>query len=186
MPHKYTMNLFILSANPVEAARAHVDRHVVKMILEACQMLYTAHWTAVYPELCVKKKKGLALPASMATAPKKIGTEICGYIPAHINHPCTKWVRASLENYQFACALAIAIGEEYQFRYGKVHGCMEHAIWLAAHPPALAATGLTAFAIAMDDKYKISDDAIECYRHYYVEGKKHLLTYTRREKPDFL
>jgi hypothetical protein len=63
---------------------------------------------------------------------------------------------------------------------------MEHAIWLAAHPPALAATGLTAFAIAMDDKYKISDDAIECYRHYYVEGKKHLLTYTRREKPDFL
>jgi len=180
------MNLFILSANPVEAARAHVDRHVVKMILEACQMLYTAHWTAVYPELCVKKKKGLALPASMATAPKKIGTEICGYIPAHINHPCTKWVRASLENYQFACALAIAIGEEYQFRYGKVHGCMEHAIWLAAHPPALAAIGLTPFAIAMDNKYKISDDAIECYRHYYVEGKKHLLTYTRREKPDFL
>jgi len=180
------MNLFILSANPVEAARAHVDRHMVKMILEACQMLYTAHWTAVYPELCVKKKKGLALPASMATAPKKIGTEICGYIPAHINHPCTKWVRASLENYQFACALAIAIGEEYQFRYGKIHGCMEHAIWLSAHPPALAATGLTAFAIAMDDKYKISDDAIECYRHYYVEGKKHLLTYTRREKPDFL
>ena len=50
-----TMNLFILSANPVEAAQAHADTHVVKMILEACQMLYSAHWTSAYPELLENK-----------------------------------------------------------------------------------------------------------------------------------
>lgn len=181
------MNLFILYADPRTAAQAHADRHVVKMILETCQMLYTAHWTAAYPELCVKKKT-MSQPASLATAPKKIGTETRGYLPAHINHPCTKWIRASLENYRFACDLAIAIGDEYEFRYGKVHGCMEHAVWLKANPPALPEIGQTPFAIAMDDQYKISDDAIECYRNYYLTAKKEkgLLVYTRRPKPEFI
>jgi len=185
---KHPMNLFILYADPRTAAQAHADRHVVKMILETCQMLYTAHWTAAYAQITVKNKKGLDLPESMKTAPKKIGSEARGYMAAHINHPCTKWIRASLENYKFGCNLAIAIGDEYQYRYGKVHGCMEHAVWLAANPPALPVIGQTPFAIAMDDQYKISDDAIECYRHYYLTAKKEkgLLVYTRRPKPAFI
>ena len=63
---------------------------------------------------------------------------------------------------------------------------MEHAVWLKENPPSLTAVGLTPFAIAMDDQYKISDDAIECYRHYYLNGKSHLLVYTKREKPQFV
>jgi len=182
-----TMNLFILYADPKEAAQAHGDKHVVKMILEACQMLYTAHWTAAYPEL-IHKKKPKELPASMATAPCKKNSDIRGYAPAHINHPCTKWIRVSRGNYLFACDLAIAIGEEYAFRYGKVHSCMEHALWLKENPPALAALGRLPFAVAMDNEYKISDDAIECYRHYYLTAKKEkgLLTYTRRARPAFI
>jgi len=53
------MNLFILSTDPVQAAQAHCDKHVIKMILETCQMLYTAHWTAAYPDLLTKTKKQL-------------------------------------------------------------------------------------------------------------------------------
>ena len=180
-----TMNLFILNKDPKAAAVAHADRHVIKMILEACQMLYTAHWTSAYPEI-IKKKKSMELPASMKSAPKKKNTEIHGFLAAHINHPCTKWIRGSLENYMFACELAIEIGKEYTFRYGKVHACMEHAVWLKENPPSLTAVGLTPFAIAMDDQYKISDDAIECYRHYYLTAKSHLLIYTKREKPQFV
>ena len=179
------MNLFILSKDPRAAAQSHADKHVVKMILEACQMLYTAHWTAAYPELCVKKR-AVPAPAILSTAPKRVGSEGRGYLPAHINHPCTKWIRASLQNYLFACDLAIAIGDEYAFRYGKKHGCMEHAIWLKENPPSLAKIGQTPFAIAMDDDYKISDDAIECYRHYYLTAKEHLLVYTKRDKPAFI
>jgi len=187
-PRRDAMNLFILHANPKEAAQAHVDKHVVKMILETCQMLYTAHWTAAYPGLVIKAKKGLTPPSRMATAPAKKDSQTRGYTFSHINHPCTKWIRASLENYLFACELGIALGEEYTYRWGKTHACAEHVKWLKENPPALKSKGLTPFAIAMDDKYKNSADAIECYRNYYLTAKKDkgLLHYTRREAPVFV
>ena len=33
--HATNMNIFILSINPKEAAQAHGDKHVIKMILES-------------------------------------------------------------------------------------------------------------------------------------------------------
>lgn len=190
------MNLFILSANPVEAAQAHADTHVVKMILEACQMLYSAHWTTSYPQLLEVKsaigisraQKALELPLSIADAPFRKGSSERGYRPVHLHHPCTRWIRETIGNYNFACELALAIGEEYRFRYGKEHLCAEHARWLLANPPCVPDGDLQPFAIAMNDAYKISDDAIECYRHYYKTSKeeRNLLNYTRRERPSFL
>ena len=194
------MNLFILSSNPTEAAEAHADKHVVKMILEACQMLYSAHWVSAYPELLENKsaiaisraQKLLDLPPSLVKAPcrGKVSDPAReqGYRPVHLHHPCTKWIRASLENYIWACDLAIAIGKEFTFRYGKIHACQQHAEWLKANPPLLEAKGLQTFAIAMKAEYKISDDPIECYHHYYRTSKEErgLLQYTRRERPAFL
>lgn len=190
------MNLFILSANPVEAAQAHADTHVVKMILEACQMLYSAHWVAAYPELLEIKsaigisraQKALELPLSIADAPLRKNSSERGYRPVHLHHPCTRWIRETIGNYKFACQLALAIGEEYKFRYGKEHLCTEHARWLLAHPPSILKGDLQQFAVAMNDAYKISDDPIECYRHYYKTSKdeRNLLNYTRRVKPSFL
>lgn len=37
------MNIFILDTEPTTAAHLHCDKHVVKMILEAAQMLSTTH-----------------------------------------------------------------------------------------------------------------------------------------------
>ena len=189
------MNLFILSSNPTEAAEAHADKHVVKMILEACQMLYSAHWTAAFPELLENKsaiavsraQKLLALPPSLLKAPARNGGEQ-GYRPVHLHHPCTKWIRASLENYMWACELALAIGQEFTFRYGKIHGCQAHAEWLQQNPPLLESKGLQTFAIAMKPEYKISADPIVSYQHYYRTSKEErgLLQYTRRLKPAFL
>ena len=182
------MNIFALSLDPKEAAKGHGDKHVVKMILETCQMLYTAHWTTEYPPLLVKIQRGLLPPLSFADAPKRKGVEDRGYNFAHINHPCTKWIRASLENYVFACDLGIALANEYTYRWHKVHSCEQHVRWLKENPPPLAALGLTPFALAMDDKYKNSDDPIECYRNYYLTAKKErgLLVYTRRPPPHFI
>lgn len=190
------MNLFILSRDPEEAAKAHADTHVVKMILEACQMLYSAHWTAEYPALLDNKsvlaiskaQKALELPPSLHDAPIRKNTNERGYRPVHLHHPCTQWIRASTENYLFGCYLAYAIGEEYKYRYGKVHMCTEHALWLTDHVPNLPEVGLQEFAVAMDDIYKISDDPVECYRHFYKTSKKErgLLHYTKRERPNFL
>jgi hypothetical protein len=176
-----TMNLFILYNDPVKSAQAHCDKHVIKMILETCQMLYTAHWTAAHSVLLVKTRAKVETPSSLATSPKP-------YKPAHINHPCTKWIRASLENYLYACNLGIALGEEYTYRWGKTHACEEHARWLKANPPSLPSVGLTPFAIAMDDQYKTCDDAVECYRNYYLTAKKDkgLLVWTKRRRPSFI
>jgi hypothetical protein len=189
------MNLFVLSANPTEAAEAHADKHVVKMILEACQMLYSAHWSAAYSGLLEQRSsiaisrfhKFLHIPPSMIDAPL-CSTGESGYKPAHLHHPCTRWVRASRGNYEWASALAVAIGHEYTYRYGKEHACMEHAKWLSANLPDLPAEGLQPFAIAMMPEYKISDDAIECYHHYYKmsKGGRGLLQYTKRSPPEFL
>jgi len=191
------MNLFILSSNPTESAEAHADTHVVKMILEACQMLYSAHWTATYPELLENKsavgisraQKLLDLPPSLLKAPTRgKDAKEQGYRPVHLHHPCTRWIRASLENYIWACDLALALGKEFTFRYGKIHACQQHAEWLHQNPPALPSLGLQQFAIAMLPEYKISDEPIVCYHHYYRTSKEErgLLQYTKRERPAFL
>ena len=151
-------------------------------------MLYTAHWTTEYPAICVKAQRGLLPPDAFVSAPKRKGVEARGYNAAHINHPCTKWIRESLQNYLFACELGIALGKEYTYRWGKVHACEQHVRWLKATPPLLPCISLTPFAIAMDEKYRNSDDPIECYRNYYLTAKKEkgLLIYTRRIAPDFV
>jgi len=37
------MNIFYLDRNPYKAAEKHYNKHVVKMVLEAAQLLCTAH-----------------------------------------------------------------------------------------------------------------------------------------------
>jgi hypothetical protein len=206
------MNIFVLETDPKKAAQAHADKHIVKMILEACQMLYSAHWTAAFPFLLENRspiavsqaQKQLPIPPLLADAPQRgvqkkkssndndrnKDRDSRGYRPVHLHHPCTRWVRASLENYNFTCELAAAIGEEYTHRYGAEHACSSHARWLLANPPSpsLPSLGLQPFAIAMKQEFKISDDPIICYRHYYREskGERDLLTYTKRAVPEWL
>ena len=42
------MNIFILDEDLDKCAEYHVDKHIVKMPLEAGQMLCTVHWTHKY------------------------------------------------------------------------------------------------------------------------------------------
>ena len=165
------MNIFALSRSPRQSAMYHGDKHVIKMILESCQMLYTAHWCT---------------GSSLESAPlAKNGQR--GYKAAHKNHPCTKWVRERRENYVWTTRLALALADEYEFRWGRIHGCKEHAVWLSHHIPPLP-PGSTPFATAMDDQYKITGNPIGSYRKYYIQSKsvKGLAVYTRRTIPRFL
>ena len=192
------MNIFALSLNPKDAAQAHGDKHVVKMILETCQMLYTAHWIAAHPELLVHRApiklaaahKLLEIPAGMQTAPVCLSRPEAGYRPVHAHHPCTIWIRTSVENYLWAADLALAIAEEYEYRWpGRIHSCKAHAEWLKANPPmpSLPEIARTPFAMAMPVEYKMSDP-VQAYINFY-KGSKHdrgLTTYTRRGPPAFL
>ena len=58
------MNIFYLHPNPRKCARWACDKHVVKMLLETCQLLYTCHWV---------------LGSDLGTAPCRKGSAERGY-----------------------------------------------------------------------------------------------------------
>ena len=193
------MNIFLLDLDPVKAAQSHCDKHVVKMLLEACQLLYTAHWVISYPHILEYRapsklaivQKHLSVPKSLQKAPCSLSRpEEPGFRPCHIHHPCAIWVRESLDNYIFLCNLAIALADEFKFRYPKkgAHACEVHAHWLLNHYPIfMMDEGLTPFVQAMDPQYK-KKDPVEGYRNYYRTSKKDrgLLQYKMREPPSWL
>jgi len=192
------MNIFVLSIDPKEAAEAHGDKHVVKMILEACQMLYTAHWISVHPHLLnersaikiSKAHKLLSVPDHMFTAPKRKCADESGFRPVHLHHPCTVWVRECLGNYLWTVELAIAIADEYEYRWpGRKHSCRAHAEWLKVNfPPGISNKQRNGFAVAMDDEYRVPNDPVASYINYYKGSKRdrNLTVYTRRQPPRFL
>ena len=140
------MNIFVLDKNPRVAARMHCDKHVPKMILETAQKLSTAHRVHDTPQA------------------EKV------YKQAHLNHPCTKWIRESVSNYSWAWSLYHELLVEFRKRRGKHHKSGELIGHLAHTPRDINRIGLTSFAQAMPDEYK-QDDPVEAYRAYYKGDK---------------
>lgn len=131
----------------------HVDRHVVKMILETCQLLCTAIW------ICGD------------------GTVEPPYKKTHENHPSAKWARASKKNWIWLRDLGIALCEEYTYRYGKTHKSETHIRALTC--PDLPDVDFTDPPQAMPNEYKHSD-VMTAYRNYYILGKSHLHLWKKR------
>lgn len=178
------MNIFFLHPNPTRCARWHCDRHVVKMILETTQLLYTAHWM-----LAIADNR---LP-SFRTAPHPVAQpKMRGYLPiSNAKHPCALWTRESLQHYRWLCLLGLALCLEFRHRFGeKAHSCERHLLWLYWNaPPELADNGWTQPPKAMPIEHKRSNNTVVCYRNYYVESKgrdRGLLTYTRRHRPHWV
>jgi hypothetical protein len=151
------MNIFLLSLNLRLCAMYHVDKHVVKMILEAAQVLCTAVWL------------------NGGSAP---------YKPAHKKHPCTLWCAESLSNWLFLKELCCELNEEFRYRYDKK---VNHKSWdvIKELPiPEIPDKGLTPFVQAMPVQYK-GEDAVEAYRRYYVGAKHSFAAWSKREDPEW-
>jgi len=170
------MNIFFLSKKVSRCARWHCDKHVVKMILETAQLLYTAHWVLEEGE------------PDFSSAPCRMGGEV-GYKPIrNVRHPSALWVRESLRHYMWLADLGVALCAEYRHRFGKEkeHRCEEHIFWLWAHPPAaLADHGWRQPPQAMPDIWR-RHDSVAAYRAYYLGGKAHILTYSGRAVPHWI
>lgn len=151
------MNIFVLSKEPQIAAQCQIDKHVVKMSLESAQLL------------CSPFRQGVA-----------------PYKRTHYNHPCAIWLRTSIENYKWLLDHAFALTDEYNFRYGKHHKSKEVIAWCADNYKKLdlPSKGLTPFALAMPDQYKV-EDPILSYRNYYRGDKKEMATWKVRQPPDW-
>jgi len=181
------MNIFILDDKPAKAAEFHCDKHVVKMILEAGQMLCTAHWIS-WLGVQGKTRSDFRLVRDMKSylmenMPEKLQPP---WKLTHVNHPCNVWTRASLDNYNWHLHLMGCLLIEYKKRYKKIHKSTKVFDWLVTHTPVnLKSAGLQPFPICMKDEYKISDNPVECYREYYVKDKVRFARWLYSETPSW-
>jgi hypothetical protein len=153
------MNIFFLDTDVKKCAEYHVDKHVVKMILETAQLLCS-----------VQHLNG------------NVSKEEIPYKMTHKNHPCAIWARETLPNYLYLCELGLALGDEYTFRYGKKHKSIEVIKWCLVNRPNIPDTEFTTPPLAMPDEYKV-DDFVESYRKYYRGAKSDLASWKLREIP---
>jgi hypothetical protein len=155
------MNIFVLHENTSIASEWSVDKHVVKMPLETAQMLCTAH--------------------------HKVNADAdTPYKATHKNHPCNLWLVESIENYRWLVSLGLSLCNEYSYRYGKIHKCQEVIEWCKVNEPQLPQTNKTEYATAMPDEYKIPNNPILSYRNYYINAKKHIHQWKKRETPQWI
>ena len=103
------------------------------------------------------------------------------YKLTHKNHPCSIWVRESINNYKWLCYLGKELCTEYTYRYGKIHKCEQYINDLTAKPPNLPNIKMTPIKQAMPDNYKHINPVIG-YRTYYLIGKKDLLSWKGKIK----
>ena len=152
------MNIFLLDNDIERCAQYHCDQHVVKMILESVQILCTALNT-----------KGFSTP----------------YKSTHKHHPCVLWVGQSFDNFLWLKDLTQFLNDEYRYRFDKTtdHRSIEILRTLTRH--RYARQGLTPFAQAMPDEYKVPGDAVKAYRNFYIAEKQRFARWTRRSKPSW-
>jgi len=186
------MNIFFLDTDPVLAAQYQCDKHVVKMILETAQMLCTAHRVLDGERMYSEKTKK---PLQQYNHPRWHDVL---YKCAHINHPSTKWIRATSGNYQWAFAHFCALCDEYSYRYGKLHESDKKLRHYLEHTPANITQGevnlndFECVAIADDIdsvwKCKSNPSVVDVYRAYYLYKTTVIspFVYTNRSIPTFL
>lgn len=172
------MNIFALDNDPVVAARYHNDKHVVKMILESAQLLSTAH-RLLDGQQSIVLKNG----RKMKTWTLSDDREHALYRATHMNHPSAVWVRQSKANYRWLFRLFRALLQEYTDRYGKTHKCDAMLSTLVSTPSNIPDTGLTPFALAMPDEYKVIGDPVQSYRNYYMGSKRSMAVWGRGKLP---
>jgi len=171
------MNIFVLDPDAATAARMMCDKHVIKMILESCQLLSTAHHVLDGEPVIGKGKKKEYKTYSNGNM------NICRC--TMINHPCTIWTRESRENYIWLWKHAHALCKEYTRRYGKVHAMEKMLMDELYDPPTNITKGkITPFAQAMPEQYKNSDATI-AYRNYYIHEKARFAKWKFTEEPEW-
>lgn len=158
------MNIFILHHDPREAARMMCDKHVIKMLVEGCQMLSTNH----------------RIGGSHVIPPVNL------YKQSFQNHPCTIWARETTGNYFWLADHTHELSLEYTRRYNKIHKAHDMTVWFALyHPQNIPRADLTPYAQAMPDEYKVPGDGVAAYRRYYLGAKSKFAKWKYTKIPDW-
>ena len=181
------MNIFALSKDPREAAQMMIDKHVIKMPTESCQMLHTNALYFMY----VEHYNTTPSLRELKQFHTDIGSELMK--PAMLNHPSTIWARETKGNWDWLMEHAIALCEEYTLRYGREHGSFQRILYTPEYPYGIFTRSvLTPVSIAMADQYRIEntfddewDFVLASYRHYYLEGKWRFAEWRNDRRPEW-
>ena len=175
------MNIFYLNENTTECAKQHLDKHVVKMILEYAQLLSTAHRL-----LDGHEYEGKSISGRKAMRWKlDDDREDNLYMASHMKHPSGIWCRENLSNYHWLYNLWCDLMKEYTFRYGK-HHVSERLIDYLRFPPTNISLGeLTPIPQCMPESYKVVGNSIEAYHNYYINDKQPFAVWTNRPIPEW-
>lgn len=164
------MNIFLLDREPKLCAMYHCSVHCIKMILEYCQLLSTAH--RVLDGRLIDKR----------WQHSDINKDVILYKATHINHPSAIWTRQSKANYLFLFELLSRLSEEYTYRYGKIHASTCLFDVLKNAPINISNNALTDVPQCMPDYCKLHD-TVEAYRNYYKLEKRHIAIWKNRDVP---
>jgi hypothetical protein len=164
------MNIFYLHTDPVIAAQAMTDKHVVKMILESAQLLSTAHRYLDGTEFIQLSKSGARLRKWNHPDPHLDATL---YKSTHLNHPSGIWCRESVHNYNWLYDHFVALSEEYTVRYKKIHSTDSLLRSILKNPPSnIPQVPATPMRVAITDtQWHVDGNPIQSYRNYYVGEK---------------
>lgn len=148
------MNIFVLDNNPKVAAAMMCDKHVVKMIIETCQILSMVMDTNYKPQFGSTPSIQLGCPQ---------------YPKAHLKHPSTLWTMKSRGNYRWLVKHLRALCSEYRKRYNKVHKLEGLTMVYEGQEQHLEfeSNKLQKFCIAITNKDLHHKDPITAYRNYY-------------------
>ena len=165
-----------------------MDKHIVKMPLEAAQLMCTTVWVdhvLGFVPRALNKEESKILNEHKAKI-KDLPLEerpLCQYLPMMYNHPCTIWTRSSLDNFEWVHCYANALNDEYHYRYGKQHKSVVEVINKLPELKNTPRLGQTAFGMAMPDELKDAEDVIGSYRLYYHTDKATFAKWSHRDKP---
>lgn len=156
------MNIFYVDKDPIRAADALCDKHVVKMVLESAQILSTA-----------AHLRGLVREHRQPV-----------YKPTHVKHPCVLWATENGRAYLWLTRHALALASEYRYRYFKEHASLR-VIDNCAGMQAMFGKDRMSWKEppqCMPEKYK-GPDAVKAYRQYYIKEKAHIARWEHGREP---
>lgn len=170
------------------ACRYNLDTHIIKIISEAVELLYTA-WSTL--EETTEWKT--STPGGKAAG-------------RHYQHHCLSiWACQSEGNYMFIVEFGLALCKEKLIRYPSKpqHAYYEHLIWCKNNiPPGLIGTckeatqmpqaiGSTQTSdrdfhhVACCNGSGYMEDTVIAYRQYYLASRRTMSGYTNRDRPEW-
>lgn len=183
------MNVFLLHTDPLTSASYLVDDHVAfvttipnrrpirscKMALEACQLLSSAHWFGVSPDVRLGPKELWPAP----------------YLPTHAHHPWAVAVRSSLDAYQLVWDHALAILLEHEYRTGgrQMDSILRAHTMLGSPPSTLQRIPwkIPVCRAGVEPVHVSTlEEAVFLYRQYYKSKIERMPRFTLRDVPSWV